>query len=187
MKRFVLLLVSGFLSVGIVSAQSKPPAVDQSPLDVSYFPPNFPLLKIQDKAVDPLIARVIYSRPQKNGRALFGDLIEYGKVWRLGANEATEIEFFHPVTIGTTKVKKGRYTLLAIPDPVRWTIILNKETDTWGSFRYDSKKDILRTETNVVVTPEEMEAFTMYFDKTTTGANLIITWDKMRTSLPIIF
>ena len=42
---------------------------------------------------EPLAARVVYSRPKKEGRTIFGGLVEYGQVWRLGANEATEIEF----------------------------------------------------------------------------------------------
>jgi Protein of unknown function (DUF2911) len=79
-----------------VSSQSKLPALDKSPMDMSYYPAGYPLLKIQDKATEPLVARVLYSRPQKNGRSVFGELLEYGKIWRLGANEATELEFFKP-------------------------------------------------------------------------------------------
>ncbi|MFN8246433.1 MAG: DUF2911 domain-containing protein [Ferruginibacter sp.] len=171
----------------LVSAQSKFPAVDVSPLDVSYYPANYPLLKVQGKAAEPLAARVIYSRPQKNGRAIFGELIEYGKLWRLGANEATEIEFFFPVTIGNSKVKKGRYTLYAIPDSAEWTLVLNRDTDTWGSFRYDQKKDLLRIKVPVEASPEDIESFTMYFDKAPRGFSLIMAWDKVKVTLPISY
>src|SRR5215213_5445475 len=104
----------------------KPPALDKSPMDMAYFPNNYPVLKIQDKATEPLIARVIYSRPQKDNRIIFGDLIEYNTVWRMGANEATEIEFFKDVKIANKKIPKGRYTIYAIPTEAQWTIILNK-------------------------------------------------------------
>ncbi len=93
----------------------KLPAIDKSPMDMAYYPVNYPVLKIQDKAAEPLAARVIYSRPQKEGRAIFGGLIEYGKVWRLGANEATEIELYRDVKIKDKKLAKGRYTLYAHP------------------------------------------------------------------------
>src|SRR4051812_36369771 len=73
------------------TAQTKLPPVDKSPMDMSYYPNSYPVLKIQDKITEPLVARVIYSRPQKNGRTIFGELLEYGQVWRLGANEASEI------------------------------------------------------------------------------------------------
>jgi hypothetical protein len=53
-------------------------------MDVSYYPNNYPILKIQNKATEPLAARILYSRPQKQGRKIFGELVEYGKVWRLG-------------------------------------------------------------------------------------------------------
>ena len=126
-------------------AQTKLAPVDKSPLDICYYPNNFPVLKIQNKATEPCAARIIYSRPQKNGRQVYGELVEFGKVWRLGANEATELELYKDAKIGENKVKKGRYTIYAIPYPDKWTIILNKETDIWGAFQYDEKKDIMRT------------------------------------------
>src|SRR5688500_2914079 len=75
------------------------PGLDKSLMDMSYYPVDYPKLKMTGAVADPLIARVIYSRPQKNGRTVFGDLIKFGSVWRLGANEATEIEFFRDVVI----------------------------------------------------------------------------------------
>ncbi|HMX78835.1 MAG TPA: DUF2911 domain-containing protein, partial [Ferruginibacter sp.] len=92
--RLFLLTVLFSLSLLAVHAQTNLPPLDKSPMDVSYYPVNYPLLKVQGKSTEPLVARVIYSRPQKNGRVIFGELIGYGSVWRLGANEATEIEFY---------------------------------------------------------------------------------------------
>ena len=83
--------------------QFKLPSVDKSPLDISYYPINVPHLKIEGNTTEPPIARVIYSRPKKEGRPVFGGLVEYGKLWRLGANEATEIEFYRPVVIVSAK------------------------------------------------------------------------------------
>jgi Protein of unknown function (DUF2911) len=156
-------------------------------MDMSYYPNGYPVLKIQDKATEPLVARVVYSRPQKNGRTIFGDLLEYGQVWRLGANEATEIEFFMPVKLGGTKIKKGRYTLYCIPNADKWTIIVNRETDTWGSFKYDETKDIVRVDVPVQKQTEVLESFVMVFEKAYNGATLNIGWDNIRVSLPIQF
>lgn len=184
MKHFLLTSLLFFTSV-FITAQSKLPAMDKSALDLSYYPNNYPLLKIQDKATSPLIARVIYSRPQKNGRVIFSDLIEYGKVWRLGANEATEIEFYQNVKIKNNKIKKGRYTLYAIPYTDKWTLIINTETDTWGSFKYDIQKDKLRLDVPIEKQTEITENFSMYFDKTTDGFLLQILWDDIKAGLPI--
>ena len=146
-------------------AQSRFPLMDKSSMDMSYYPVNYPILRIQDKATEPLVARLVYSRPQRNGRNVFGELLEYNKVWRLGANEATEIEFYKDVLINNRVVPKGRYTLYAIPAEDKWTIIVNKETDIWGAFKYDSGKDIVRADVAVEKQAEPLEAFTMFFEK----------------------
>lgn len=159
--------------------------LDKSPMDMAYFPDEYPVLKIKDKAKEPPIARIIYSRPQKADRTVFGDLVEYGKVWRLGANEATEIEFYRDVKIDGKRVPKGKYTLYALVNPEQWTLIVNKDTDTWGSFKYDEKKDLLRVPVAVEKLPEPVEAYTMVFEKTATGANLQMMWDTVKATLPI--
>lgn len=187
MKQLLFLISVVVISFNTILAQSKLPPIDKSPMDMSYYPNNYPVLKIQDKITEPLIARVIYSRPQKNGRVIFGDLLEYGKVWRMGANEATELEFFQNVKINNTKIKKGRYTIYCIPYDNKWTVILNKDTDTWGSFKYDVKKDILRMDIPLQKLSETVESFTMYFEKASPGANIIITWDNIKLSVPIVF
>ena len=185
---FFVTIVIGTCCFGVVQAQngSKIPPIDKSPMDMSYYPVNYPILKIQDKAAEPLVSRIVYSRPQKNGRVVFGELVEFGKVWRLGANEATEIEFFKDVKIGGTKLKKGRYTMYAIPYENKWTVIFNKELDTWGAFKYDQKKDVLRYDVNIEKIESE-EAFGAYFDKAATGATLNIVWDNIKATIPISF
>ena len=184
------LLTIALLALGLQpSAQmnsTKLPSLDKSPMDISYYPTNYPILKIQDKLTEPLVMRLIYSRPQLNGRKAFGELREMGKIWRLGANEATEIEFFKDVKIDGRKIKKGRYTVYAIPFADLWTIILNKETDTWGDFKYDQSKDVIRV--NVTADKNEItEAHTMIFEKSSGGANLLIYWDDVKVTLPISF
>ena len=144
-------------------AQTTLPPLDKSPMDMCYYPVDYPVLKIQHKADAPLIARVIYGRPQKNDRSIFGDLVPYDMIWRMGANEATEIEFFRDVKIDGKKLPKGRYTLYAIPSMDKWTLVLNKETDTWGAFGYDAKKDVLRTDVKVIDRPDVIEVFTICF------------------------
>ncbi len=185
-KIFALILVATTLHASGQMNSSPLPPLDKSPMDMSYYPNNYPILKIQDKATELLVMRVIYSRPQVNGRKVFGELQEYGKVWRLGANEATEIEFFKDVKINGKKIKKGRYTAYAIPYADKWIFILNKETDIWGSFRYDESKDVMRM--SLPVSKNQItEAMTIFFDKTTTGADMYMFWDDVKVSLPIEF
>ena len=183
MKNVVTLFLL-FFSLHL-SAQ-KLPSVDKSPMDMAYYPVGYPVLKIQNKLTEPLAMRVIYSRPQLNGRKVFGDLQKLGEVWRLGANEATEIEFFKDVIINNKKVKKGRYTLYCIPYTDKWTMIVNKETDVWGAFKYDKAKDVVRMDVPVIKN-DSTEAMTILFEKSFTGATLVMYWDDVKAVLPIAF
>ena len=186
------LLFSGFmlLITSMAFAQNRFPLMDKSPMDMSYYPVNYPILRIQPtdnskKPIEPLIARVVYSRPQKNGRNVFGELLEYGNIWRLGANEATEIEFFKDVVVGNKTVLKGRYTLYAIPNIDKWTIIINRDTDIWGAFKYDSSKDVLRIDAPVQKLADPLEAFALFFEKAANGFVLTAAWDTMAVSVPM--
>lgn len=187
MKSF-LNLITALCFVCSANAQNTVlPPTDKSPMDMSYYPANYPVLKIQNKVTEPLVARVVYSRPEKAGRTIFGGLVEYGKIWRLGANEATELDLFKNVRIGGKKVAKGRYTLYALVNEDTWTLILNRETDTWGAFNYDPKKDVVRVDVPVQKADIAIESLSMGFEKISGGMNLVIGWDLVKVSLPVLF
>lgn len=186
MKKTIGLLVLFQFCFMCLLAQTIPP-VDRSPMDMSYYPSNFPILKINKKITESMVARVVYSRPQKAGRAIFGGLVKYGERWRMGANEATEIEFFKNVRLGGKKITRGRYTFYAIVNENSWTIIVNKETDTWGDFAYDIKKDVLRADVNIQKNEPPVESLGMGFEKTTTGFNLVIAWDTVKAIIPFTY
>mgnify|MGYP003575645962 FL=1 len=188
MKRLSLVVALFMAASTFASAQtnfSGVPSLDKSPMDMVYYPVNYPVLKIQEKVTTPPIARAIYSRPQTANRTIFGELIEYGKVWRLGANEATEVEFFKDVKIGGKKIPKGRYTLYALINPTEWTMIVNKETDTWGSFNYNEKKDVVRVTVPVQPLDQVIDAFALFFEKAGDDLTLVVEWDKVKVSMPI--
>jgi len=186
MKTAAILLFTILFFGNHIKAQDKLPSLDKSPMDMSYYPSNFPVSKISNKSTEPLIARIIYSRPTMNGRKIFGELVEYNKVWRFGANEATEIEFFKDVYINKVKVKKGRYTLYAIPGEKNWTMIINKEVDTWGAFAYDNKKDLVRIDVSSELLADKFETFAIYFDKINSiSFGLYAYWENTKIVLPI--
>lgn len=182
MKKVIFLL--GFVMAGqLAMAQQKPTDLDKSPMDECYFPANYPILKMRGQAATEPSARILYSRPQKKGRNIFGEEVKYNEVWRLGANEATEIELFKNATIGGKKVAKGRYTMYCIPTESKWTIIINKDNYSWGSFTYKSDKDVARIDVPVMKSTENTEALTMYFE----AASLIILWDDLKVAVPVSF
>jgi hypothetical protein len=129
---------------------------------------------------------VTYGRPYKKGREIFGGLEKYGKVWRLGADEATTITFNSAVKFGTEVVKAGTYTLFAIPDENEWTIILNGVLGQWGAFSYEKNKgqDIAKLVVPVIKRQEVVEQLTISFGKDDT---MVIDWDKTRVVIPMSF
>jgi Protein of unknown function (DUF2911) len=162
---------------------------DQSTMDMSWCPANYPLEQMQGNK-QKLIARVIYSRPHKKGRQIFGNgpesLCLYGKPWRLGANEATEITFFENINIAGKNIEKGTYVLYCIPYENKWTIILNSNLYTWG-LHIDESKDIFKTDIPVIKQMPSIEDFTLFFEDTKTGCDMIMAWENVKTVLPIGF
>jgi hypothetical protein len=157
--------------------------VDLSSMDISYFPTDFPVLKMTKGTPESPIARIIYSRPHRQGRKIFGGLLKYGEPWRLGANEATEIELFQPLRIQGKTVAKGRYILYCIPTETKWTIVFNSNTYTWG-LQQNAKKDVYRFDIPIQKTSNNIENFTMLFQGEAPQANLIIAWDDVEARLP---
>ena len=166
---FVITLIS---SLQITAQEFK--NLDKSPMDMASFPSSY---KISEKLV-----KVIYSRPQLNGRDLV-KLAPPEKVWRTGANEATEITFYNDVIFGGKALKAGTYSLFTIPSyKGDWTVIINKARNVWGSYYYNQDLDIIRVTGKTSTNEENIEAFSMMFDKDMT---LKIGWGKTVVSVSI--
>jgi hypothetical protein len=157
--------------------------LDKSPMDMIYYPEDFPVLKMSGKVTGLPIARVIYSRPSKDGRTIFGNVVKYGTYWRLGANEGTEIEFFTDVVINGRRVKKGRYIIYCIPYEKKWTIRLNDDLYAWG-LRIHSNRDVYSFDIPVEKLNQSIEILTMKFMQSAGGAELVMGWDSAKASLP---
>jgi hypothetical protein len=160
--------------------------VDVSPMDMSYYPIDYPKMKMNSPTASSPLARVIYSRPHLQGRRLFHGVQKYGEPWRLGANESTEIQFYKNVTIQEKNVKAGRYVLYCIPQPDQWTLVLNTNIDSWG-LEPDTTKDVMRFKVPVIQTGRHLEYYTMVFEKKGEGAELVMAWDDIEARLPIQF
>ncbi len=159
-------------------------SLDKSPMDMIYYPVEYTKQQMLHAVDEPLVARVIYSRPKKDNRVIFGDVIKYNAPWRLGANEATEIEFFKPVSINDQQVRTGRYIMYCIPTPDEWTVVLNSDLFTWG-LKFDTSKDVYRFKVPVNRSSVPFERFTMEFQKAAVGIELHIAWDSTYASVPI--
>lgn len=185
MKKLSLFVLVAFFGLAVNAQDVKFAPLDGSPADIVYYPLNAAKVKAEDTST-PII-KVVYSRPSKKGREIFGALEPFGKVYRLGANESTEIKFFKPVTIGKKAIKAGTYSLFAIPNKDSWTIILNQQTDRWGAYTYNQSKDVVRVDVPVKPLTTPVEALSITFVPQADGAHLVIGWDLTSVALPIQF
>lgn len=188
MKKVVLLAIVCLLSGGTYAQEF--PEMDASPMDAAYFPPRaafraFAKTDEEKLANEPKI-RVIYSRPQKNDRDIFGGLQKYGEVWRLGANESTEIQFYQTATIGGTELKPGRYTIYAVPSETEWEVHFSTDNDGWGHYAFKPEEStVAKIKVATQKTPSTVEAFTIMFEAVDDGAHMIIGWEDTMVRVPI--
>lgn len=87
---------------------------------------------------------ITYDRPVARGRDLFGGIVPFGEIWNPGANDATAISFSRDVSINGNPLPAGRYSLWAIPDPNRWTIVFNRQADVYHTPYPGEGDDALR-------------------------------------------
>ena len=170
-----LVLASMFLTVEANAQSFK--GLDEAPHDISYYR--------ESKATPPLI-KVVYGRPQKNGKAVFGNIVPYGKIWRTGANEATEVKFYQDVIFGDQQIKAGTYVLYTIPNENEWEVILNSNTDVLGAFQYNPTFDVAKVKVPISKA-EELDAFSIAFKERDNKVEMVLAWDAIRVAIPMAF
>jgi hypothetical protein len=161
---------------------------DKSPMDLVQYPSNSRFrnfLKPEELDAAKAKVRVVYSRPQKKGRKIFGDLVKNGSTWRVGANETTEITFFDDVTINGKKVKKGKYGLFAKVNEGEWEFIIHTNLPSWGSPNHDDSKNVVTVKAKTQKTPKTVENLSILLQKNGANVDLIVAWDDTMATLPI--
>lgn len=129
---------------------------------------------------------VDYSRPNKNGREIFGGLVPYGKLWRTGANAVTKIKFSKPVTLGGKGIPAGEYALFTIPTADEWTIIVSKDAKVQSAADYKQENDAARITAKPEAIPDMIETFTIGLgDVKGASATLDFSWDKTRVPVKL--
>ena len=129
---------------------------------------------------------IVYGRPYtkdpKSGetRKIWGTLVPYDKVWRLGADEATLLTTDKDITIGGTAVPAGTYSLYLWPTAAGAKLIVNKQTGQWGT-KYDEKQDLARIDMKKATADKPADQFTMAVD----GSGLKLMWEDTQYSAPI--
>ena len=130
---------------------------------------------------------IVYGRPYKKGRQIFGGLEPIGKVWRTGADEATTFTTEADLMVGPLHVEAGSYSLFTIPGEKEWTLILNKTVSQWGAFTYDQSKDYGRAPMKKEKARATGEQHTIDTEKKGASEGVLkISWDDTVASVPIM-
>jgi hypothetical protein len=172
LTRALLASVIALVPVGSMEAQENRPRV-LSPRDSAV------------QAIGQAQVVVDYGRPSKRGREIYGALVPYERVWRTGANKATHLRTDRDIMIGELRVPQGSYTLYTIPAQSGWTLIINRQTNQWGT-EYDASQDLGRVPMAVAALKAPVEQFTIAVEPTGSDAGVLrMSWDSTEASVPI--
>src|SRR5277367_6615726 len=199
MQKFLVLCSALLLSVSVLAPRSfgqqdksqrpSPPAqaqfsfADGKTVTVDYSSPRAKGRKI--------FGGLVPARKEPARRKIFGGLVPYGQVWRAGANEATTFTANTAVTVGGKTVPAGTYTLFAIPNADKWTLIISKTTKNekggplWGTNYAGEAQDLARVDMKVSALPAAVENFTIALDRLGNGASLRMDWETTRAAVEI--
>ena len=186
----VAMAVMAVVSPFAVTAQDLHPSRRPSPLGIARI------------TLGDIYVRVIYGRPYKRGRNnIFGSkesgaLVPYGERWRTGANEATEITVTRDVLVGGKRLPAGTYSLSTTPGAASWSLHFNSKLglDGLGIFANNefTPVDLTPTDVLVVTVPatelpqdKEVDQFTIEFEKTDAGADMVLRWIRTEVRVPI--
>src|SRR6476660_2065574 len=128
---------------------------------------------------------VDYGRPLARGRTLLGDVIPYDRVWRTGANAATQFTTSAPITLAGLALPAGTYTLWTAPHAQSVDLIVNKQTGQWGT-GYSREQDLGRARLGSETAATVVEKFTISIEpKDAKHGTLALAWGRFRWTAPI--
>ncbi|HET9451802.1 MAG TPA: DUF2911 domain-containing protein [Aggregicoccus sp.] len=167
---------------------SASPALAQKVIPPAKAQPS-PLEQTAKKLDEQTYVKITYSSPRRRDpktdktREIFGKLVPYGKVWRLGANAATELTTTGDLELGGKRLPAGTYSLYAIPQADKWTLIVSRDLGKWGAYEYKQENDVLRLDAPVKKSADTHEAFTISIDEK--AGSLSFAWENTQVSVPL--
>ena len=143
------------------------------------------------RVIDGNRITIVYGRPYSKNpksdeiRKIWGGLVPYGKVWRMGADEATLLITQQPILLGETTLPAGAYTLFALPDETGPSkLIVNRQLGQWG-LQYDATQDIARIDLKKDPLEKTVSQFTIVIDKNPAGGGVLkLQWENTQFSVP---
>jgi len=155
----------------------------QTPIPHRVVPLEMASIRYEDSYI-----KLTYSRPDMDGRNIFGEVVPFGKIWTPGSNETTEIMLSRDIMINEDTLFAGAYAIFIIPNKDYWQLIFNTDVGRWGTYRYNEKFNVLEVEVPVTIQASLTETLTIEFNnKGKRESSLQITWEHTQISIPILF
>ncbi|MDX1675730.1 MAG: DUF2911 domain-containing protein [Longimicrobiales bacterium] len=145
--------------------------------------------------------KVTYGRPYMRDRQIFGPdtthLVPFDRLWRTGANEATELTITGPIRVGGTLLDAGTYSLFTVPGASSWEVHVSPQLGLDGTGRldpatgeftpnvYDPDRNVASFSVEPSRTDEPVDPFTMMFEPADTGADLVLRWERTEVRIPV--
>ena len=117
-----------------------------------------------------------WGAPSVKGRAIWGELVPYDKIWRTGANNATTFTASKDVKINGKALAAGTYSVFTIPGKTEWTLIFNKKAEQWGAYDYKDSDDALRVTVTPKMVADVTEQLTFTVNK---NGKVSFQWEKL--------
>ena len=129
---------------------------------------------------------ITYSRPSKRGRQVFGNVVAYDQMWRLGANKNSTFTTSDDLYFGKDTLKKGTYAIFAMPQKQKWNVVFYADYSNWGTpDQWDDSKVVVSLNPEIESLKNSIETLSISIDKIKTdGAVLSISWDRVRVEMP---
>jgi hypothetical protein len=129
---------------------------------------------------------VDYGRPLARGRTLLGNVISYDRVWRTGANAATQFTTSVPITLGGLMVPAGTYTLWTVPHRAGVDLVVNRQTGQWGT-EYNRAQDLGRAPMKAENVDTPLDKFTISIEPSDARhGTLVMSWGTFRWTAPVV-
>ena len=169
---------TALLFAGALLLAARPASAQEGP---TLFPQLSPAAEVK-QTIGVTTVALRYHRPAVKGREIWGKLVPFEQVWRMGANEATTISFSDPVKVEGTDVAAGTYAIFAIPHAESWTLILSRNARQFGAWAYNPKDDLLRFE--VKPKPVSFNEWLTYEIYPASGSTAYVDlyWERLRVS-----
>lgn len=143
--------------------------------------------------IDGAQIKIVYGRPYTKDpksaemRKIWGGLVPFGQVWRMGADEATVLTTDHDLNLGGTKIPAGSYSLYLQPEESGAAkLIVNKQTGQWGT-KHDESQDLAKIDMKKNPLASPVSQFTVALDKnpSSAGGTLQLKWETTVYSAPV--